>query len=82
MKCMCDLHVLAGSEDVLHQLHVIKHQCESEGFWVTVKLPEDVKSAFQQSRVLWLGDVTHTAGDTNTRSKQDDTRRHVQMHCG
>lgn len=67
------IHVLAGSEDVLHQLHVIKHQCESEGFWVTVKLAKDVESAFQQSRVLRLRDVTHTAGDTNTQSKQEDT---------
>ncbi len=34
--CMCVIHVLAGSKDVLHQLHVIKHQREPEGFWVTV----------------------------------------------
>lgn len=67
---MCVIHVLAGSKDVLHQLHVVEHQRQPQGFWVAVKLAEDVEGAFQQSRVLWFGDVTHTAGDTNT----DQTR--------
>lgn len=64
------LHVLAGGEDVLHQLHVVEHQGQAQGLGVTVELPEDVQGALQQRRVLRLGDVAHAAGGEKEREQE------------
>lgn len=55
------LHIFAGSENVLHQLHVIEHQSQAQGFRIAVELAEDAQGAAQESRVLRFRDVAYTA---------------------
>lgn len=55
------LHIFAGSEDVLHQLHVIEHQSQAQGFRVAAELAEDAQGTAQKSRVLGLWDVAYAA---------------------
>lgn len=38
-----NLHVFAGREDVFYQLHIVKHQSQTESLWKTVKPSEDVQ---------------------------------------
>lgn len=60
--CVGILHVFAGGEDVLHQLDVVEHQRQPEGFWVPVELAENVEGTLEQGRVLRLRNVAHAAG--------------------
>ena len=73
---MCpSLHVFAGGEDVLHQFHIVEHQGQPQGLWVTVKLPEDVQGTLQQGRVLWLRDIAHTAAMEGERRREEWQRK-------
>lgn len=55
------LHIFAGSEDVLHQLHIIEHQCQAQGFRVAIEFAEDAQGTAQESRVLGLRDIAYAA---------------------
>src|SRR4029434_5284303 len=72
--CVSLLHLFAGGEDILHQRHIIEHQRQPEGFWVTVELAEDIESALEQRRALWLRDITHTAAEGGREGERERER--------